>query len=59
MCILMEEYVKTIFNNSTTSRQLSNRTQVKIFYFNMENMLVNFNASFNHEIKQYPKTNQQ
>lgn len=53
----MEDYVKAIFNNSATSRQPSNRTQVKIFYFKMENMLVYFNASFNHEIKQYRKTN--
>lgn len=47
----MEDYVKTIFNNSSTSRQPSNRTQVKSFYFKMENMLGDFSASFNHGIK--------
>lgn len=51
----MEDYVRAIFNNSATSRQPSNRTQVKIFYFKMENRLVDFSASFTHEIKWYPK----
>lgn len=53
----MEDYVKAIFNNSSTSRQPSNRTQVKNFYFKMENMLGYFSASFDHEIKWSPKTN--
>lgn len=49
---------QTIFNNSATSRQPPNRTRVKIFYFKMKNMLMDFSASFNNEIKQYPETNQ-
>lgn len=53
----MEDYVKAIFNNSGTSRQPSNRTQVKFLNFKMENMLEDFPASFNHEIKWYPKAN--
>lgn len=54
----MEDSVKTIFNNSATSRQLSHKTQVKFFfYFKVENMLMDPYANFNHEILQYPKEN--
>lgn len=43
----MKDYLKAIVNNSATSRQPSNKIQVKNFYFKMKNMLMDFNASFN------------
>lgn len=51
----MEDYGQAIFNNSATSRQSSNRTQVEIFYLKMESILAKFNASFIHKIKRHPK----
>lgn len=50
----MEGYAKAIFNNSSTSRQPSNRIQVKIFYFKMENMLGEFSTSCNCELSGIP-----
>ena len=51
----MEDYGQAIFNNSATSRQSSNRTQVEIFYLKMESILAKFNASCIHKIKRHPK----
>ena len=42
----MEDYLKAIFNNSATSRQPSNTSQVRSFYFRTKNMLVGFNVSY-------------
>lgn len=42
----MEDYLKAIFNNSATSRQPSNKSQIKSSYFRMKNLLVDFNVSY-------------